>query len=409
MSAHPQNERPTVLIYRDQLLPYSETFILEQSRHLQRYCPYFACTTTLGALDTDLPPDQVFSLEATAPWPGVEKMAYKLVGRVPTTWYRQLQGTAPQLIHAHFGFDGLFALALANRLHRPLLVTCHGYDATLQADPDQLKRGLSHGWDFIRHRGRFFRERYLKQRSRLFQSAHHILAVSDFIRRALIEQGCPAPRVTTHYIGIDVQRFTPPPQRATAPMVLFVGRLVAKKGVGDLLQAMADVQQVIPDVRLVVIGDGPLRSALQKLAQDLGVRVDFLGKQPPTAVQDWMNRATVFCGPSLVTPEGDAEGLGMVFLEAQAMALPVVSYASGGIPEAVAHGETGLLVPERDRVALAQGLVTFLQRPDLCQKFGQAGRQRVITQFDIRTQTAQLEGMYDQILAASNALHRLKS
>src|SRR6202044_213624 len=128
----------------------------------------------------------------------------------------------------------------------------------------------------------------------------------------------------------------------------------------------------------------------------LQVRCRFLGTQPTAVVREWMARAAVFCVPSVVARSGDAEGFGMVFLEAQAMGLPVVSTLSGGIPEAVKHGETGLLVTERNPGALAEAILQLMQDEELWQRLSVAGRRHVVDHFNLARQTGRLEDVFAQ-------------
>jgi colanic acid/amylovoran biosynthesis glycosyltransferase len=290
----------------------------------------------------------------------------------------------PQLIHAHFADDGAIALPLAKRLAIPLVVTCHGFDVLSNATA--AKPSLSQ---------RLYRSR----KSQLQQSAKLFISVSDFLTRELIQQGFPAEKVVRHYIGIDTEKFQPNPTIARALIVLFAGRLVEKKGCEFLLRAMADVQRMLPEVKLVILGDGPLRSSLEAIAAQTLNNYEFLGAQPAAIVQAWMARAQVFCVPSIRAACGDAETFGMVFAEAQAMGLPVVSFASGGIPESVHHGVTGLLAPERDCEMLAQHLLRVLGDRDLWSRFSHAGPEFVRRNFDLRQQTRLLEGLYvDRVL-----------
>jgi colanic acid/amylovoran biosynthesis glycosyltransferase len=150
---------------------------------------------------------------------------------------------------------------------------------------------------------------------------------------------------------------------------------------------------------LVVIGAGPLRADYEARAVELGVRCRFLGVQPTAVVRDRMSRASVFCVPSVVAASGDAEGFGMVFIEAQAMGLPVVSTLSGGIPEAVKNGETGLLVAERDSAALAEAILRLMQDAELWQQYSLAGRRNVVNHFNLAQQTGRLENLFEQLLA----------
>ena len=376
---------PTVLIYRDQLLPYSETFIPAQGDSLRRYGAVYVGTSRLTSLD-DKHTVVLGEIPASSRlWKGM----YKLGGAVHPQWIKTLEGYAPGMVHAHFGSDGGLVLPLCHRLNLPLMVTFHGYDATWNTPP----------WLSIRTQGDFFRAWLLRKRDRALAASDRIVAVSRFIRHQLLLRGGEASKIVVHYVGIDRHCFTPRTDQERAPAVLFVGRLVEKKGVEYLVRAMAVVQRQRPEVSLVVIGDGPLRSHLQSLADQLAVRTQFLGQQPPEQVRRWMNQVQVFCGPSIVARSGDAEGFGMVFAEAQAMGLPVVSFATGGIPEAVIHGETGLLSPEKDTAQLSRDLLRLLQDSDLRQRFARAGQAHVAQNFDLQKNTPLLEALYDDVVA----------
>jgi glycosyltransferase involved in cell wall biosynthesis len=371
--------RPVVAIYRDELLRPTETFIRSQGSALTRYEPVYVGSVRVPGLD--LAPARVVTLDGGGPAGYGAQVLYKLTGVAPGL-ARRIAALNPALIHAHYGPDAALVLPIARTLRIPLVVTFHGYDATIA---DAFARR-----SFYRHRA------YVRRRGRLMAESELFVAVSRFIARRLVEQGFSADRVRTHYIGVDVAGFRADPGVAREPIVLFVGRLVEKKGCELLIRAFRAIGETLPQAELVVIGDGPLRARLEGLASGLGVRARFLGTQPPSIVRHWMNRARVFSVPSVTAASGDAEGLGIVFLEAQAMGLPVVSCASGGVPEAVAEGETGFLVPEHDHSALAAAIVRLFQFPDLWSRFSDAGRARVEQRFDVRAQTRQLELIYDE-------------
>src|SRR6185437_11794512 len=143
-------------------------------------------------------------------------------------------------------------------------------------------------------------------------------------------------------------------------LILFVARLVEKKGCEFLIRAAVHLRECGRNARLVIIGEGPLRGKLEALATTLKVRADFLGVQGPDVVREWMQRAWVLCNPSVTAANGDTEGLGMVFAEAQATGLPVVSTLHGGIPEVVRDSETGLLARERSVEDLTRHLERML-------------------------------------------------
>ena len=181
-------------------------------------------------------------------------------------------------------------------------------------------------------------------------------------------------------------------------MVLYVGRLVEYKGCDYLLRAMQHVQQQRPQARLVVIGDGPFRAALEKLNGELGVGANFLGELSQQPMRSWLERARVFCAPSVTVEGGMSEAFGNVFSEAQAMGVPVVSFRHGGIPETMRDGVTGLLAPERDVETLAAHLMRYLEDHAFWARSREEGMHWVRKTFDVRSQTAGLEAIYDNVI-----------
>jgi glycosyltransferase involved in cell wall biosynthesis len=231
----------------------------------------------------------------------------------------------------------------------------------------------------------------MKREVRLF------IAVSEFIRRRMLERGFPEDRIVVHYIGVDTEFFRPDPTVVREPVVLFVGRLLEFKGVTHLIAAMREVQARVPEAELVIAGSDVLREQLEHQARESGVRARFLGTIRPEEVRGWMNRARVLCVPSVTTASGRTEGLPTVVNEAQAMGLPVVGSVTAGIPEAVLDGQTGLLGREGDRAALAANLEVLLTDAALWDRLSVAGMQRARERFDLRRQTALLEDLYDAV------------
>src|SRR5262245_9010929 len=187
-------------------------------------------------------------------------------------------------------------------------------------------------------------------------------------------------------VPIDVIPYTaslpPPPYSlhapgAPPPTILFVGRLVERKGVSYLIDALGRLKE--RDAQLVIVGDGPERSRLEALSRQNGLvnRVAFRGKVSDDELQQAYQRANVFVLPSVLDARGDTEGLGVVLLEAMNYGVPVVASRIGGIVDIVADRESGLLVPAGDPVALAQALDQVLASPDLAGRLGDAGRRRL--------------------------------
>ena len=218
----------------------------------------------------------------------------------------------------------------------------------------------------------------------LFAQARLLIAVSGFIADRLVTLGAPRSKIMRHHIGIPLPADHPDDASSIRQGVLFVGRLVEKKGCDDLLAAVAALPPELRSTPLIVIGEGPLRQSLERAARQADLRVDFRGAQSNDSVRHAMREAAAPCAPSRRARNGDAEGLPITILEAAAQRLPVVSTTSSGIPEAIVHGESGLLVKERDRGALADALARALQDADLRRGLADAGRTIVEERFDIR-------------------------
>nr|WP_274607987.1 glycosyltransferase family 4 protein [Thiorhodovibrio winogradskyi] len=141
------------------------------------------------------------------------------------------------------------------------------------------------------------------------------------------------------------------------PLLIFVGRLIEEKGAADLIQATAQLRADYPNIRSLILGDGPERQALEQFAAVHSVRdqVHFAGWIDPAEIPVWLNAADIFVGPSRTAANGWVEAQGLTFIEAMMARLPVIASRLGGIPDAVIHEHTGLLVDERapDQIAAA--------------------------------------------------------
>jgi glycosyltransferase involved in cell wall biosynthesis len=372
----------TALIFRERLLAPSETFITEQARALRRYRPVLAgLRRTKPNLCHSLPEVLLRNGDGA-----IDKLAANLYRRFPfaNSFFERLKGEDPSIIHAHFAVDAVQALPIARALKLPLVVSLHGFDVT------STERSLSRS-----NSGRH----YWKHRERLFAEASAFICVSDFVRRAALKVGFPEHKLHVHYTGIDCGRFQAANAERDPKLILFVGRLVEVKGCEYLLRAMEQVQRHDTEAHLEIIGDGPLRAKLERTAAELSLRVSFRGVQSSDEVLRSMSRARVLCNPSAMASTGDMEGFGMVFAEAQAVGTPVVSFLHAGIPEAVNHGETGLLCAEGNVAKLAEALVTLLADDALWSKMSERAQQWVRERFDISKQNESLESFYDDCVA----------
>ncbi len=274
-------------------------------------------------------------------------------------------------LHAHFA---TLPAALAHAAHRvsgiPYSFTAHAKDIYVYS-PEETRMG------------------------ELIEHADYMVTVTDFNRRHLtsVLPGVDPDKIKVVHNGIDLDAFQPvPASRRESAHILAVGRLVAKKGFGDLLQACALLRERGIDFRCTIAGGGTDAAELELLQRQLGLEdvVTFTGPIRVDAVRELMGRATVFALPCRVAADNNVDALPTVLLEALACSLPVVTTAVSGIPEIVTDGQEGLLLPPDDPVALADALARVLGSAELCAAFGERGRKKALSHFDQRRNVAEL-------------------
>lgn len=371
-----------VFIYNTEILPRTQTFTAAVASSLRRYEPVLV---GLGPARNSLPIESEHRLLTQDHRLGarIRRNVYKHTGIAPI-FHRSLRALDAKLWRVEFLEGGALAWGLLNALPLPATVTLHG-SIECMSDAELQKSGM--GCLFI------------KRRKWLFERVAEFHCVSEFIRKRMIAAGAPTNKLITQYIGVD-RRFYAPRRTTRRPVVLFVGRLVEKKGCVHLLEAMRLVQKRLPGVSLEVIGDGPLRAGLEQRASLLSLSATFLGHLDARQIRDRMSGSSVMCVPSVRAEGGDSEGLGMVALEAQAMGLPIVASNHGGLPEAISDGLTGTLVAEKDSQAIADALELYLADVHIWKERSEAGIAWVEERFDLQKQTAKLEERFAQLIAA---------
>jgi len=214
--------------------------------------------------------------------------------------------------------------------------------------------------------------------------------ITEYTRERI--EGAFGPNATLRQLtpGVDVEMFQPGVDGSEIrerhgltgrPVVVCVSRLVPRKGQDALIRAMPAIRRQIPDAALLLVGQGPYEADLRKLADEHGVGGDvvFTGGVSFAELARYYAAGDVFAMPCRTRRGGlDVEGLGMVFLEASALGLPVVAGDSGGAPEAVREGETGFVVDGRDESMLAERITTLLGDAELRERLGRAGRDWVV-------------------------------
>jgi glycosyltransferase involved in cell wall biosynthesis len=245
--------------------------------------------------------------------------------------------------------------------------------------------------------------------------ADALIGISHFVSESLVAAGYPADRIHTVHNSLDLAdgTYDAPVDRAAvrrelgippnAPVICIASRLFRWKGHHDLVDAVALLRNELPEVRVLVVGEddpranpggGSYREELASHVREIGLEraVVFTGFR--TDVARLIGAADVFCQPSAEEP------FGMVYLESMAVRVPVVAYASGGAPEVVRDGETGLLVPRGDIAGLSRALATLLTDAPLRRAMGEAGRRRVEQVFPPQRSAAALLDVYRSLMTA---------
>jgi colanic acid/amylovoran biosynthesis glycosyltransferase len=265
--------------------------------------------------------------------------------------------------HVNYGANFNLIKPIFQYYNTFVLVSFHGYDAS-----------------------RYFQQKSSSCYDYLFERANLITSPSYHIRSILLQKGCPSEKMKVHRCGLNLRFFQPKPTNYKKEqfILLTVARLVEKKGIEYSLKAVSKIKEKYK-LRYRIVGDGPLKSDLEKLARRLGLenQVEFLGALDKEGVRQQMSEADIFVLTSVTAGDGDQEGLPVSLIEAQAMGLPVVSSYHTGIPELIVDGQSGLLAKEKDTEKIAEHLGTLVRNHELRLTFGQNARERVQKEFDL--------------------------
>jgi glycosyltransferase involved in cell wall biosynthesis len=278
---------------------------------------------------------------------------------------RAVRRVRPDVVHTHLVHADVYGALAARRL-----VSTKHNDDPFRAGPFR------------------FVERVLARR------AARVIAITDALARFQVERvGIPADKLLVIPYGLDDLpdpwgENPPDDVRPDARVLLAVCRLEQQKGVDVAVRALVRVREREPDAQLVVLGEGPERPRLEALAGELGVPVHLPGRVPDVAA--WLRRAEVLVHPVRW------EGFGLAVLEAMLAGLPVVASRVSSLPELVADGESGVLVPPDDPDSLAAGIETALRARD---RFGDAGLLRAHERFSVARMADATLTVYQQILA----------
>lgn len=290
-------------------------------------------------------------------------------------------------------WEGFGLLATLSR-RRPVVVRLHTSSREAQRIDSTPSTWLAR-WDVRREH---LLARYAD--ALVTHSAAHRKMMAD-------ELGIPEGRIALIPHGIEpIPRDRKLAPRADIPTVVFLGRMERRKGTLDLILAVPQIIESVPEARFVLIGtDRPHcpgnRTHAQYIADEIGPkvasRITLAGPLPDGEVERWLQTATVFVAPSLY------ESFGLIFLEAMRWGTPVIGTRVGGIPEIIEDGESGVLVPPSDPRALGEAIAGLLRNPTRRAELGEAGRLRVESCFTIARMAARTAEFYSETIARRRA------
>jgi colanic acid/amylovoran biosynthesis glycosyltransferase len=285
------------------------------------------------------------------------------------------------IIHSHFGPNGLFVVSLKDRgfIKGKVVTSFHGHDMSGYV--------TSHGNDVY---------------NPLFAKGDLFTPISNYWKIKLRQLGCPEQKILVHRMGIDVNKFCHCSKKHKKGKIniLSVARLVEKKGLPYGIEAVATVSKVYQGIEYLIVGDGPLKSSLDDLIKQLKIDgiVKLLGWREQNEIRQLMQETDIFLAPSVTGSDDDQEGIPVAIMEAMALGLPVISTLHSGIPELVKDGVSGFLVSECDIDSLTNRLAYLIDHPEIWSEMGRCGREIVKDRFDINKLNDKLVEIYLNIL-----------
>lgn len=378
-----------ILVFIPTYLGNTETFIYTQIQNLSRQ--YEVKVLCMKKENEDLFP---FSNVSVLQYPDgwlrrrLHKLLYKLnikLTRYSASFSRQvwheLEEFQPDIIHCHFGIQALYLIDNLERSSLPIVITFHGYDASLVLQTSKI---------------------YRKRLKNLFKRKNvHAVFVCNALRNNLHNFGICTPRSRVIYLGIETDFFHRTEYLTDGSIsFLQVSSLVEKKGHYTTLLAFCKFLQLFPEknAQLIFLGNGPMLPDIRRLINQLGIsgNVKILGHLSPEMVLKYLSRATVFLHHSVTSRRGDQEGIPTSIKEAMSMGLPVVSTKHSGIPELVFDNIHGFLVEEFD-------LDSYVEKMQKASEMGllKINRERIVSEFEAKKQDAKLASYFLQIISSS--------
>jgi len=384
MSDHKKNR---ILVYNDSFFPTSQTFIYYQVQSLsekydvellgkQFLNPHGYEIDSYKTYEIGLPKN-IFERAVSKIYREIFKSPLYLNPRSYVQLREIFKKNRYSAIHAHFGYNALNILRHAKKYRIPLVVTFHGYDASMMLSDENYKNRLPE----------------------LFDYASAIILVSRHMIETLnLERWLDKVKIIP--CTVDPDEFEVRDKTSSNKIkILHSGRLTDKKGVPDLIRVFKNLRQKYDTIELHIVGDGKKLEECKELVQkyNLEKSVFFYGAVTHDEVKKFMSTADIFVLNSRVGDNGDMEGTPVTLMEAMCSKVPVISTRHAGIPDVIEDGVDGLLVDERDNEGLEDALSTFIENPELRQTCSENGRNTVLQEYTVDRMKGKLQQVFQNI------------
>lgn len=384
----PVAERPVVACYCATFLKPEMLHIYRQITSLRRVSPFVIAQKREEA--GRYPFDRITVVPKPAThfarrfwFKQVRKAPWQISPRELKTLIRILDDARARLLHIYFGHIAVHLLPLIRAWPQPSVVSFHGADVMVDLEKPAYRAATKD----------------------MLEAVRLVLVRSESLGRALVEIGCAPEKIRIQRTGIPIEEM--PFRERVWPedgawRFVQACRLIEKKGLQTSLLAFAQFAARYPDSTFTIAGEGPLASELEARARELGLgeKVSLTGFISQTELRELFYRSHIFLHPSEQAADGNQEGVPNSMLEAMAGGLPVFATEHGGIPEAIEHGKSGILVKESDHDALARALLDAVAKPDALTAIARNGADSVRQKFEQRAQTQKLEDYYLEAMAS---------
>jgi len=305
---------------------------------------------------------------------------------------KHLNSINPELIHSHYITDAIVFRPLTKNLDIPKICSCYGYDVSVI--PVKFKH--------------FYKPFY----NRIFAEYDLFLAMTNEMKKDLLEMGCPENKIVVHYHGIDTKRFDFPRTydlKNDTLTLLTIASLYEVKGHLSVLKALKQITAEKPNLNITynIVGEGPLKQELEQfiLKNSLTKVVNFCGaiKHGPK-FNEHLIQADIFLHPSITTKDNDKEGIPGALVEAMASGLPTIATYHGGIPAVVTNLETGFLVKEHDSKTIGEHIIKLYENEDLRRNIGAEAKNFATKNLDVYEKAALLKNIYNEAIDRNQKL-----